>query len=121
MWLCVHVFVCVSLYVYVPAYLRDSAHIRNPSPQQNDTCHYWKSKRFERLQTMYLCLQPLALRTSSTPLATRPIVPERGERGAAGPMILSALTLAEPHVRVPTSFVKFNNALAIFNEALTVQ
>ena len=54
-------------------------------------------------------------------LATRPIVPERGERGAAGPMILSALTLAEPHVRVPTSFVKFNNALAIFNEALTVQ
>ena len=66
---------------------------------------------------MYLCLQPLALRTSSTPPATRPIVPERG---AAGP-IPSALILAELHVRVPTSFIKFNNALANFNEALTVQ
>ena len=30
------------------------------------------------------------------------------------------LTLADPHIRVLTSFIEFNKALTKFNEALTI-
>ena len=56
-------------------------------------------------------------------LKKKPVPDAEGDAGAgagyAGPAALS-LALAELHVRVLTSFIKFNKALTKFNEALTI-